>query len=83
MKIMRSASNHPCVRAFLWLLCIIYFNLRFCSLLNYPVTIYTVTTLKSHTEKNAKSYMVCQALFIDRVFGNIFGQYFGKIRCGS
>ena len=54
----RSASNHPFLRAFLWLL-------FFCFLFTTQLSVYTVITLKNHTEKNGEYCLVCEALLIN------------------
>ena len=43
---------------------------------HFSVSVHTITTLKSHTEKNDEYCLVCEALLIDKKFGNIFGQNF-------
>ena len=50
------------------------FNLCFCSLLNTGLY---CNNIESHTEKHSKYCLVCEAVLIDRAFGNIFRQYFG------
>ena len=54
--------------------CSVCFDLCFCSLLN---TSLYCNNIGSHTEKNGKYCSVFKALLIDRVFENIFRQYFG------
>ena len=54
-----------------------------CASVHYSIPIYTLTTLKVIQRKNSKYCLICEALLIDRVFGNIFQQYFGQIRRGS
>ena len=50
------------------------FDLRFCSLSN--ISLYC-NNIGSHTGKSGKYCSVCEALLINRVFENIFRQYFG------
>ena len=50
------------------------FDLCFCSL---PNTSLYCNNIGSHTEKSSKYCSVCEALLINRVFENIFRQYFG------
>ena len=49
------------------------FDFCFCSLLN---TSLYCNNIESHAEKNGKYCLGCEALLIDRVFENIFWQYF-------
>ena len=49
------------------------FDLCFCSLLN---TNLYYNNIGSHTEKNGKYCSVCEFLLIDKMFENIFRQYF-------
>ena len=49
----------------------VYFDLCFCSLIN---TSLCCNNIESHTEKNGKYCLVCEAPLIDIVFGNIFQQ---------
>ena len=49
------------------------FDLCFCLLLN---TNLYCNNIGSHTEKNGKYCLVCEALLIDKMFENIFRQYF-------
>ena len=43
----------------------------------YSILVYTVTTLNVIQRKNSKYCVACEVLLTDRVFGNIFRQYFG------
>ena len=53
-------------------------------LFHFSISVCTITTLKSHTEKNGKYCLVCEALLlIDRKFDNVFGPYYPQIRRGS
>ena len=54
--------------------CSVCFDLPFCSLLN--TSLYS-NNIESHTEKNNKYCLLCEALLIDGVFDNISQQYFG------
>ena len=48
-----------------------------CASIHCSISVYIVTTLKVIWRKNGNYYLVCEALLIDRVFGNIFRQFFG------
>ena len=51
------------------------FDFCFCSLLSQTTSLYC-NNIESHAEKNEKYCLGCEALLIDRVFDNIFWQYF-------